>query len=181
MKCLFIGKISRSESWVYLQLRDDEVEDASSALVANEEGDDQMIIPFQNDNLAAYVKYVEKRDESRSTHTDSALPVCSPLWTTEAGLECGGSSAFGYVLNIAYKLLLSDSYVQIHYTNIKFIQNVKKAIQLHTLVPLAPFTRPIIADAVGIDKGTSDTDVKIRAVDIVVNGPEDGWPGGVQP
>ncbi|THU86947.1 DUF917-domain-containing protein [Dendrothele bispora CBS 962.96] len=180
------------------RLRDDGVEDASSALVANGEDDDQMIIPFQNENLAAYV---EKRDGSRSmvaivpdliavldsqsgSHLGTQMYsyglrvtvialAGSPLWTTEAGLECGGPSAFG----------LSDTYVPIgeYITpNVKLMKNVKKTIQLHTLVPLAPFTRPIKADAVGTNKGTSETDVKTLAVDTVVKGPEDGWPG-VQP
>ncbi|THU96615.1 Hydantoinase/oxoprolinase [Dendrothele bispora CBS 962.96] len=137
-KCLFIGKIvnvSREVragfTWGEIRiarLRDDEVEDASSALVANEEGDDQMIIPFQNENLAAYV---EKHDGSRSmvaivpdlivvldsqsgSHLGTQMYsyglrvtvialAGSPLWTTEAGLKCGGPSAFG----------LSDPYLPI--------------------------------------------------------------------
>ncbi|THU78808.1 hypothetical protein K435DRAFT_699386, partial [Dendrothele bispora CBS 962.96] len=138
-KCLFVGKIinvSREVRAGFIwgeiriaRLRDDEVEDVSSALVANEEGDDQMIIPFQNENLAAYV---EKRDGSRSmvaivpdliavldsqsgSHLGTQMYsyglrvtvialAGSPLWTTEAGLRCGGPSAFGDVPSITYKL-----------------------------------------------------------------------------
>ncbi|KAK7437584.1 hypothetical protein VKT23_018482 [Stygiomarasmius scandens] len=137
-KCLFIGKIINVSREVragftwggirIARLRDDELEDASLSTDSDAGLDDQMVIPFQNENLAAYI---ERPDGSRKmaaivpdliTVLDSqsgshlgtqmysyGLRVTvialagSPLWTTEAGLKCGGPSAFG----------LSDSYVPI--------------------------------------------------------------------
>ncbi|THU94439.1 hypothetical protein K435DRAFT_798937 [Dendrothele bispora CBS 962.96] len=81
-KCLFIGKIltphrvigrfTWGEIWI-ARLRDDRVEDASSASVVNEEGDDQMIISFQNENLNL-AAYVEKHDGSKSMV--AIVPLC---------------------------------------------------------------------------------------------------------
>ncbi|THU94437.1 hypothetical protein K435DRAFT_860565 [Dendrothele bispora CBS 962.96] len=91
-KCLFGGKtinvsqeVRAGFTWGEIRiarLRDDEVEDASSASVANKEGDDLLIIPFQNENLVAYV---EKRDGSRRRrrrrnllHNRTCLKISTP-------------------------------------------------------------------------------------------------------
>ncbi|KAJ7650661.1 hydantoinase/oxoprolinase [Roridomyces roridus] len=124
--CLFIGKIvgcSREVragfTWGEIRiapLLDDELEHPSSAI--NPSG--QMIIPFQNENLCAYI---EKEDGTRKvaaivpdlisvldSQNGSNLGspdykyglryvviamAGSPLWHSEAGLEAGGPAAFG--------------------------------------------------------------------------------------
>ncbi|KAF5353704.1 hypothetical protein D9758_008697 [Tetrapyrgos nigripes] len=128
--CLFIGKITNVNREVragftwgevrIARLFDDELEDVSSSAVSEEDAADIMVIPFQNENLVAYI---EKPDGSRRvaaivpdliTVLDSqsgshlgtqmysyGLRVTvialagSPLWTTEVGLKTGGPSAFG--------------------------------------------------------------------------------------
>ncbi|KAJ6612262.1 hydantoinase/oxoprolinase [Mycena sp. CBHHK59/15] len=127
--CLFIGKIiscSREVragfTWGEIkvaQLVDDELEGPpATSTVAGD--DDHMVIPFQNENLCAYI---EKTDGSRrlaaivpdlisvldsqsgsnigSQDYGYGLRVTviamagSPLWRSEAGLRSGGPAAFG--------------------------------------------------------------------------------------
>ncbi|THU86391.1 hydantoinase/oxoprolinase [Dendrothele bispora CBS 962.96] len=132
--CLFVGKIigvtrevRAGFTWGEVRiarLLDDELEHAPSntdvSRAAEEDKDDIMIIPFQNENLVAYI---EKPDGSRrvaaivpdlitildsqsGSHLGTQMYMYglrvtvialagSPLWTTEEGLKIGGPTAFG--------------------------------------------------------------------------------------
>jgi len=102
------------------QLLDEELEGPAATSVATTPGD-HMVIPFQNENLCAYI---EKEDGSRklaaivpdlisvldsqsgsnlgSQDYSYGLRVTviamagSPLWHSEAGLRTGGPAAFGF-------------------------------------------------------------------------------------
>ncbi|KAF8914962.1 DUF917-domain-containing protein [Mucidula mucida] len=129
-KCLFIGKIvgvlrevRAGFTWGEVKiarLADDELEDSSGESGMEYGPDAHMIIPFQNENLCAYV---EKPDGSRSvaaivpdlinvidsqsgSHLGTQaysyglrvtviVMAGSPLWNTEEGLTMGGPPAFG--------------------------------------------------------------------------------------
>ncbi|KAJ7116355.1 hydantoinase/oxoprolinase [Mycena epipterygia] len=128
--CLFTGKIVSCArevragfTWGEIrisQLLDEELEDAVASPVAADPGD-HMVIPFQNENLCAYI---EKADGSRKlavtvpdlisvldSQSGSNLGsqdyayglrvtviamAGSPLWNSEAGLRNGGPAAFGF-------------------------------------------------------------------------------------
>ncbi|KAF7330338.1 DUF917-domain-containing protein [Mycena venus] len=128
--CLFIGKIVNCSREVragftwgeirIVQLLDEELEGPATTPLAAAPGD-HMVIPFQNENLCAYV---EKEDGSRrvaaivpdlisvldsqsgsnlgSQDYSYGLRVTvitmagSPLWHSEAGLRTGGPAAFGF-------------------------------------------------------------------------------------
>ncbi|KAL0061493.1 hypothetical protein AAF712_011716 [Marasmius tenuissimus] len=133
--CLFVGKIidvSREVragfTWGELtisRLRDDEMEDTGSSIISSDLStpaaeDDLMVIPFQNENLAAYIQkpdglrkmaaivpdLITVLDSQSGSHLGTHLYTYglrvtvialagSPLWTTEKGLKTGGPAAFG--------------------------------------------------------------------------------------
>lgn len=131
-KLVFIGKIvdvSREVragfTWGEVKiarLREDELEDSSASRLDMDYGpDDYMIIPFQNENVCAYI---EKPDGGRSvaaivpdlinvldsqsgSHLGTQMysyglrvtvivMAGSPLWQSERGLKSGGPAAFGF-------------------------------------------------------------------------------------
>ncbi|KAF9256832.1 Hydantoinase/oxoprolinase [Marasmius fiardii PR-910] len=134
--CLFVGKIVNVSrvGFIFLPevragftwgeitislLRDDETEGSSTASISVGE-DDQMIIPFQNENLAAYIQkpdgsrkmtaivpdLIAVLDSQSGSHLGTQMYAYglrvtvvalagSPLWTTEKGLKVGGPTAFG--------------------------------------------------------------------------------------
>lgn len=104
------------------RLGEDELEDSSTSTLNMDHGpDDHMIIPFQNENLVAYI---EKPDGARSvaaivpdlisvldsqsgSHLGTQMysyglrvtvivMAGSPLWQSEKGLKSGGPAAFGF-------------------------------------------------------------------------------------
>ncbi|KAK7058791.1 hypothetical protein VNI00_001415 [Paramarasmius palmivorus] len=134
-KCIFVGKIinvSREVragfTWgevTIAPLRDDELEDSS---VATEDDGSRLVIPFQNENLAAYIDKADGTrtmvaivpdliavlDSQSGSHLGTQMYsyglrvtvialAGSPLWTTLEGLRTGGPEAFG----------LKDPYVPI--------------------------------------------------------------------
>ncbi|KAK0211982.1 hydantoinase/oxoprolinase [Armillaria fumosa] len=131
-KLLFIGKIVNvfrevraGFTWGEVKiarLGEDELEDSSSSNLNLDRGlDDHMVIPFQNENLVAYI---EELDGARSVAAIVPDLICvldsqsgshlgtqmysyglrvtvivmagSPLWQSEKGLKSGGPAAFGY-------------------------------------------------------------------------------------
>ncbi|KAK0471126.1 hydantoinase/oxoprolinase [Armillaria novae-zelandiae] len=131
-KLLFIGKIVNvfrevraGFTWGEVKiarLGEDELEDSSSTNLNMDHGpDDHMIIPFQNENLVAYI---EKPDGTRGVAAIVPDLICvldsqsgshlgtqmysyglrvtvivmagSPLWQSEKGLKSGGPVAFGF-------------------------------------------------------------------------------------
>ncbi|SJL08135.1 related to D-amino acid hydantoin hydrolase (hydantoinase) [Armillaria ostoyae] len=131
-KLLFIGKIVDVSREVragftlgevkIARLGEDELEDSSTSTLNMDHGpDDHMIIPFQNENLVAYI---EKPDGARSvaaivpdlisvldsqsgSHLGTQMysyglrvtvivMAGSPLWQSEKGLKSGGPAAFGF-------------------------------------------------------------------------------------
>ncbi|KAK1235046.1 hypothetical protein PQX77_001737, partial [Marasmius sp. AFHP31] len=133
--CLFVGKIinvSREVragfTWGELtisRLRDEEMEDTDSSSTFSDLStpaaeEDVMVIPFQNENLAAYIQkpdgsrkmaaivpdLITVLDSQSGSHLGTHLYTYglrvtvialagSPLWTTEKGLKTGGPAAFG--------------------------------------------------------------------------------------
>ncbi|KAJ7739325.1 Hydantoinase/oxoprolinase [Mycena olivaceomarginata] len=117
--CLFVGKIVNCSrevragfTWGEIRiarLRDEELEAPSVAVAP----DHHMVIPFQNENLCAYI---EEEDSSRTLAAivpdlisvldsqsgsnlgsqDLIAMAGSPLWRSDAGLRAGGPAAFGF-------------------------------------------------------------------------------------
>ncbi|ESK98388.1 hydantoinase [Moniliophthora roreri MCA 2997] len=135
-KCIFVGKITNVSrevrdgfTWgevTIARLRDDELEDSSA--VSTAEDDSVMVIPFQNENLVAYIDkpdgartmvaivpdLITVLDSQSGSHLGTQMYsygsrvtvialAGSPLWTTPEGLRIGGPEAFG----------LKDSYTPI--------------------------------------------------------------------
>ncbi|KAJ7914890.1 hydantoinase/oxoprolinase [Mycena leptocephala] len=112
--CLFIGKIiscSRASTKLECGTCLTQLEELTTPVNAGP--DDHMVIPFQNENLCAYI---EKEDGSRKLAAivpdlisvldsqsgsnlgsqDLIAMAGSPLWHSEAGLATGGPAAFGF-------------------------------------------------------------------------------------
>ncbi|CAA7263047.1 unnamed protein product [Cyclocybe aegerita] len=138
--CLFVGKIIdvRREvragfTWGEVRiarLREDELENTDggpSASGTNEDPSTTMLIPFQNENLCAYLDYEDGSrkivasvpdlitilDSQSGSHLGTpeytyGLRVTvivlagHPLWRTEAGLKVGGPAAFAFGLQHEY-------------------------------------------------------------------------------
>ncbi|KAJ6570225.1 hydantoinase/oxoprolinase [Mycena vulgaris] len=126
--CLFIGKIvscSREVragfTWGEIriaQLLDEELEGPATSVTADP--GDHMVIPFQNENLAAYIERdgskklvaivpdlisvldsqsgsnLGSQDYSYGLRVTVIAMAGSPLWNSEAGLRSGGPAAFGF-------------------------------------------------------------------------------------
>ncbi|KAJ7284699.1 hydantoinase/oxoprolinase [Mycena rebaudengoi] len=129
--CLFVGKIVNCSrevragfTWGEIriaQLHDEELEDGPSAISTAGESGAHMIIPFQNENLCAYIEGVDgskklvvtvpdlvsvldsqsgsnlgSQDYRYGLRVTVIAMAGSPLWHSEAGLLNGGPAAFGF-------------------------------------------------------------------------------------
>ncbi|KAF9553636.1 Hydantoinase/oxoprolinase [Agrocybe pediades] len=131
-RCLFIGKIINVSREVragftwgevrIARLRNDELEDATDTNTPTDGGEEDatMLIPFQNENLCAYLDFADGRRKVEASVPDLITILDSqsgshlgtpeytyglrvtvlalaghPLWRSEKGLKRGGPPAFG--------------------------------------------------------------------------------------